>query len=71
MSERACGTEHSTFHPTLYLAFELGNKKWKLGFTEPSQANHRCRRPGDPSKGNPPGEEALRFAPDGSGDELL
>jgi len=33
MSERACGTEHSTFHPTLYLAFELGNKKWKLGFT--------------------------------------
>lgn len=33
MSERACGTEHGTFHPTLYLAFELGNKKWKLGFT--------------------------------------
>lgn len=25
-------TQYSTF-PTLYLAFELGNKKWKLGFT--------------------------------------
>ena len=32
MSETTGSTEHSTF-PTLYLAFELGNNKWKLGFT--------------------------------------
>jgi transposase len=32
MNETTHTTEYSTF-PTLYLAFELGNKEWKLGFT--------------------------------------
>jgi hypothetical protein len=32
MNETTRTTEYSTFS-TLYLAFELGNEKWKLGFT--------------------------------------
>jgi transposase len=32
MNETTCGTEYSTL-ANLYLAFELGNREWKLGFT--------------------------------------
>jgi transposase len=32
MNETTCSTEYSTLF-TLYLAFELGNKEWKLGFS--------------------------------------
>jgi hypothetical protein len=32
MNETTSGTQYSTL-PTLYLAFELGSKEWKLGFT--------------------------------------
>jgi transposase len=32
MNEATCGTEYSTLS-NLYLAFELGNQEWKLGFT--------------------------------------
>jgi len=32
MSETTRRIEHDTLS-TLYLAFELGNKQWKLGFT--------------------------------------
>ena len=32
MNETTRTTQYSTF-PTLYLAFELGSDKWKLGFT--------------------------------------
>lgn len=33
MNETSGSIEHSTVGATLYLAFELGNAKWKLGFT--------------------------------------
>jgi transposase len=33
MSETFAGTNQGALDATLYLAFELGNKKWKLGFT--------------------------------------
>ena len=29
----ACHLEYSAFEPVLYLAFELSNTNWKLGFT--------------------------------------
>jgi hypothetical protein len=32
MDETTCSTEDSTLS-NLYLAFELGNQEWKLGFT--------------------------------------
>jgi hypothetical protein len=32
MNETAYGREYSTLS-NLYLAFELGNKEWRLGFT--------------------------------------
>jgi hypothetical protein len=32
MNETTSDTQYNTL-PTLYLAFELGNEEWKLGFT--------------------------------------
>jgi transposase len=33
MSEATYGTQYSTSHAKVYLAFELSNREWKLGFT--------------------------------------
>jgi transposase len=43
MNETAYGREYSTFS-NLYLAFELGNKEWKLGFTIGQGQSPRRRR---------------------------
>jgi hypothetical protein len=43
MNETAYGREYSTLS-NLYLAFELGNKEWKLGFTIGQGQSPRRRR---------------------------
>ena len=62
MNETTRGTRYSTFS-TLYLAFELGNEKWKLGFTIGLGQSPRRRtiHAGDPSTGSGQALAALEW----------
>ena len=53
MSETTRRIEHNNLS-TLYLAFELGNKQWKLGFTIGlgQRPRERTIAAGDPSTGS-------------------